>query len=48
LKRHCEKNEPITYTDDLIRYFSATARYIQSNMTIAEEVDAAVEAGGKQ
>jgi hypothetical protein len=32
----------------LIRYFSATARYIQSNMTIAEEVDAEDEAGGKQ
>jgi hypothetical protein len=46
LKRHCEKNEPITYTDDLIRYFSATARYIQSNMTIAEEVDAESEDQG--
>jgi hypothetical protein len=40
LGRQKDKGHPITDTDELVRYFSATARNIHQNMLLAAEVDA--------
>ena len=40
LSRQKDKDQPITDTDELVRYVSATARTIHQNMLLAEEVDA--------
>jgi len=39
LGRQKDKGQPITDTDELVRYVSATARNIHQNMLLAEAVD---------